>query len=154
MRLKILAVIFVVSSLFAGCSSLLLTPVNFAWPLESALKVDESGNITENRYAVTINVKNMFLDETGVADKFAGNEVHIIRNEKGFYFLTAAKFKNVYIFVAAEGSLKLTNKILVDAKGIENPAFNQREPNIELIVKTGNPIVLTSDGIVGGKNEK
>ncbi|MFH0736796.1 MAG: hypothetical protein V1773_18345 [bacterium] len=154
MRLKFLAVFFVLSSFFAGCSSLLLTPVNFAWPLESALKVDESGNITENRYAVTINVKNMFFDETAAADKFAGSEVHIIRNEKGFYFLTASNFKNVYVFVAAEGSLKLTNKILVNTKGIENPAFNQREPNIELLVKNGTPIVLTNEGIVGGKNEK
>ena len=64
----------------------------------------------------------------------------------GYYFITANKFKNVYVFKADDGELVLENKILISESGMETPAMNQRKPFVELIDgdKTYN---LTRDGI-------
>lgn len=154
MRLKYLAVITLLALAFIGCNTMMLTPVNYAWPLETSLKMDETGVISENRYAISINVQNMIVEETAVPFKASNEEIHLIRNQKGFYFLTANGFKNVYVFASAEGSLKLVKKVLVAQDGLKSPAFNQREPNIELLQKGIDPIVLTEEGVLGGKNEK
>ncbi len=150
MKIKILILLLSILTLW-GCNTMLLTPVNFAWPIESALTTDDTGTIAENRYAITINVSNLFTEEFGLTADVKEKVVHLIRNDKGYYFLTSENFKNVYIFSAADGALKLVKKVLVNEKGLEKPAFNQREPNIELLTKNGDPILLNSDGIVGGK---
>ncbi len=150
MKIKILIALFAVVSLW-GCNTMMLTPVNFAWPLESALTTDDTGTIAENRYAITINVTNLFNEEFGMNADIKEKTIHLIRNDKGYYFLTAENFKNVYIFSAGDGSLKLVKKVLVNEKGLLNPAFNQREPNIELLNKNGESILLNGEGIVGDK---
>lgn len=150
MKYKLILVLFSFALLW-GCNTMILAPVNFAWPIESTLTTDDDGTISENRYAITINTQNLFTEEFGLNADFKGKVLHLIRNDKGLYFLTAENFKNVYIFAAAEGSLKLVKKVLIDEKGLLSPAFNQREPNIELLRKNEGPILLNSDGIVGGK---
>ncbi|HPN39374.1 MAG TPA: hypothetical protein PL041_13310 [Melioribacteraceae bacterium] len=150
MKIKLLIALITIVTLW-GCNTMMLTPVNFAWPIESALTTDDTGTISENRYAITINVNSLFTEEFGLNADVKEKIVHIIRNEKGYYFLTSDSFKNVYIFVASEGSLKLVKKVLIDEKGLNNPAFNQREPNIELIYKNGDAVLLNGEGIVGGK---
>ncbi len=150
MKYKLILVLFSAALLW-GCNTMMLAPVNFAWPLESALTTDDDGTISENRYAITIDTKNLFNEEFGINADFKGKVVHIIRNDKGYYFLTAESFKNVYIFASADGALKLAKKVLIDEKGIASPAFNQREPNIELLRKNGEALLLNTDGIVGGK---
>ncbi len=154
MRLKYLAVITLLVLTFAGCNTMMLSPVNYAWPLETALQMDETGVISENRYAISINVQNMIVEETAMPFKANNEEIHLIRNQKGFYFLTANGFKHVYVFASADGSLKLVKKVFVAQDGLKAPAFNQREPNIELLQKDIDPIVLTEEGLLGGKNEK
>jgi hypothetical protein len=72
---------------------------------------------------------------------------------KGYYFITASKFKNVYVFGQIEGGLKLTNKILVSQDGLENPAFNQRPPYIQLLNGENPPVSLTKEGILEGENK-
>jgi hypothetical protein len=150
MKIKLLTALFALVTLW-GCNTMMLTPVNFAWPLEAALTTDDTGTISENRYAITINVTNLFTEEYGINADVKEKVVHIIRNEKGYYFLTAENFKNVYIFSAGEGTLKMVKKVLINEKGLSVPAFNQREPNIELTVKNGDTVLLDSEGIVGGK---
>jgi hypothetical protein len=133
---------------FCACSSLVLKPADFAWPVETVTKVDSSGSVQIERYSLTFNAKELFLKETGDSLGYQGKELRVIRNPKGYYFMTANNFKNVYVFNSNDGALKLENKIEIsDSTGIQNPAFNLRPPFIQLIYdnKTVN---LTKDGIV------
>ncbi len=133
--------------IFSACSTLQLKPADFGWPVESVVKVDDQGNVSVDRYSLKFNVKNLFTEETGDSKAYIGKELRIIRNSKGYYFITGNDFKNVYVFNTNDGALKLDNKIEVsDSTGIINPAFNQRPPFVSL--NTGNKnINLTEDGI-------
>lgn len=140
--------ILTISAFFAACSSLTLEPVNYAWPLESVLSVDDGGNVTEDRYFIEFNTKGLFFEEFQDSSAYMGREIRMIRDTQGFYYITCSDFKNVYVFTADEGSLCLDNKILITEAGIESPAFNQRSPFIEL-VNGGAKTNLTHEGIEG-----
>ncbi len=142
--IKLSIVLFL--TLITGCSTLVLQPADFAWPVESVVKVDDSGNVSIDRYSVTFDSKNLFFEETGDSLAYLDRELHILRDTKGFYFLTADKFKNVYVFTADDGTLKLNNKIQISETGMKNPLFNQRTPYIELITDTGK-LYLSNNGI-------
>ena len=148
MRLiKFIPIIFLVS--LTACSTLILQPADFAWPVESVLSVDNNGNVKEDRHSVTFNTKELFLEETGDSLGYEGKEIRVIRDGKGFFFITAKNFKNVYIFTDDEGKLCLDDKIvLFEEEGavMENPAFNQRPPYVEL-VDGPNKHLLTNEGI-------
>jgi hypothetical protein len=133
---------------FYACSSLVLKPANFAWPVESVAKVGDDGNVQIQRYSLFFNAKELFFKETGDSLGYQNKELRVIRNPKGYYFMTTENFKNVYVFNSDDGALKLDNKIEIsDSTGIQNPAFNLRPPFIQLIY--GNKKVnLTKDGIV------
>ncbi|HTR80434.1 MAG TPA: hypothetical protein VMM58_02310 [Bacteroidota bacterium] len=133
-----------------GCASLTLSPVHYQWPVESVLSVDGKGMVEESRYNISFNVKPLLFEETGDSVHVAGTEIRIIRDMDGYYFITAPKFKNVYVFAPDEGKLKLATKILVSEKGMATPAFNQRSPRIELINGKEKPIFMTKDGIQQG----
>lgn len=117
---------------FLGCSSLRLTPANFSWSIETVLPVNQQGIVADKRYSFSFNVKPLFFAEKGDSALYVDEELHIIKNEKGYYFITAKSFSGIYIFQEDEGSLKLTDKILLE-KNLENPAFNARPPWIELV---------------------
>jgi hypothetical protein len=117
----------------AGCSSLKLTQADFAWPVESVLKIDSNGNVSDNRFSFSVNVKPLFLAETGDSLSYASKELRIIRDTKGYYFTTVVGFKNVYVFGISDGTFKLSEKILIDENGIKAPVMNQRPPYVELI---------------------
>jgi len=138
-----------------GCSTLLLRPVDFSWPIEATLQPDGKGNVREARYQVSFNVKALLFDELKDSTAVTKHTLHVIRDQAGYYFVTAKGFKNVYVFEHGEDALQLHKKILVSEKGLDAPAFNQRAPYISLInEKRGNeaPILLTRDGIAeGGK---
>ena len=125
----------------------MLQPADFAWPVESVLKVDNNGFVQEARFSFSFNTKDLFLEETGDSLGYQNKELRIIRDTKGYYFITASSFKNVYVFNADDGALKLNNKIVIsDSTGIENPAFNQRSPYIEFDYNN-KKINLTNEGI-------
>ncbi len=147
---KILAVFFVISILLGACSTLKLTPAEFGWPIESVLKIDDKGFVTEDRFSLSFNTKPLFLEETQDSMAYVGKSIRLIRNNEGFYFITAPNFKNVYVFKSDKSALSLENKFLVNEAGLKNPVFNQRPPFIEMIdgEKTYN---LTSEGFDGGK---
>ena len=141
--------------LITGCSTLVLRPVDFSWPIEVALQPDGKGNVRENRYQVSFNVKALLFEELQDSTAVTKHTLHVIRDHAGFYFVTAKGFKNIYVLGHGDGSLVLHKKILVSEKGLDAPALNQRAPYISLInEKRGSeaPILLTKDGIAeGGK---
>ena len=133
----------------AACSVLTLQPANFSWPLESVISVDDNGKVAEDRYSIEVNTIGLFFEEFQDSLSYKGKEVRMIRDNQGFYFMTASNFKNVYVFKADEGTLKLENKIFISEFGLQTPAFNQRNPYIELVDGT-NKMNLTYKGIEGG----
>ena len=98
---------FICCVIVSGCSSLTLSPVHYQWPVESVLTVDEKGMVDETRYNMTFNVKSLLFDETADSVHVSGIELRIIRDASGYYYITAPKFKNVYVFASDEGKLKL-----------------------------------------------
>jgi hypothetical protein len=135
--------------LTTACSMLTLQPADFSWPVESALQVDDKGNVTEDRYSTNFNTIGLFYEEFQDSMSYKGKEIRLIRNNLGDYFITGKKFKNVYVFKASEGKLVLETKIFISEFGLNSPAFNQRTPYIELL-DGDYKINLTSEGIEGG----
>jgi hypothetical protein len=138
----------VVTALMFSCSSLTLTPAEFSWPLESVLKIDNNGFVKEDRNSISFDTKALFLEETEDSLGYAGKTLHLIRNNEGFYFMTAVDFKNVYVFTVEENAFSLENKIQIKETGLKNPAFNQRKPFIELL-DDGITYKLSSEAIEG-----
>ena len=146
---KLIIPLFLLSLIIAACSVLTLQPANFSWPLESILPVDDNGNISEDRYSIEVNTVGMFFEEFQDSLSYKSKEVRMIRDNQGFYFLTSTNFKNVYVFKVDEGKLVQENKIFISEFGLQTPAFNQRDPYIELVDGT-NKMNLTYKGIEGG----
>jgi len=138
----------VIATLLFACSSLTLTPAEFSWPLESVLKIDNNGFVKEDRNSISFDTKALFLEETEDSLGYAGKTLHLIRNNEGYYFMTAVDFKNVYVFTVEESAFSLENKIQINETGLKNPAFNQRKPFIELL-DDGITFKLSSEAIEG-----
>ena len=138
----------VIATLLFSCSSLTLTPAEFSWPLESVLKIDNNGFVKEDRNSISFDTKALFLEETEDSLGYAGKTLHLIRNNEGFYFMTAVDFKNVYVFTVEENAFSLENKIQINETGLKDPAFNQRKPFIELL-DDGITYKLSSEAIEG-----
>lgn len=137
--------------LFASCTSLVLKPADFSWPVESVLKADNDGNVNIARYSIEFNVKPLFFKETGDSAAYQNEPIRVIRNMKGFYFMAANNFKNVYVFNVKDGAFELEKTIEISKDtGIQSPAFNQRSPYIELVygVNGDQKVNLTEKGIV------
>jgi len=150
MRLTIPLLTLVVCGLFIGCSSMMLQPADFSWPVESVLKSDNKGMVQENRYQLSFSIKPMLFAETADSTNVAGITVRMIRDQMGYYYLVAPKFKNVYVFMAAEGGLKLENKIMISEGGMSSPAFNARPPHVQLLNGNDKPQLLSKSGIQEG----
>ena len=119
--------------MFSACTTLSIKDASLGQPIESVLKSDVNGKVSEPRYAVNFNIKQIIKEETGSYTDFKNREIRIIRSVKGFYFVTSKTFKNVYVFTVNDGEFVLENKIKVSENGLVKPVFNQREPNVELI---------------------
>lgn len=137
-----------------GCSTVALKPADFSWPVEVVVKPDSKGMVQEARYQVAFNVKPLLFEEFQDSVNIA-KPLRLIRDYRGYYFITGNDFKHVYVFEQDDASLTLAKKIKVTEKGLQSPAFNQKNQFIELI-STANagepPILLTKDGIQeGGK---
>ncbi len=140
----------------AGCNSLTLRPAEFAWPVEVVLKPDAKGTVQETRYQISFTVKALLFDAVQDSVNVTKHSLHIIRDEDGYYFVTAKGFKDIYVFAPCEGALKLEKKILINEKGLEAPAFNQKSPFIQLIDEKNEnepPVLLSKNGIQGGEKK-
>lgn len=129
MGLLLLASLFI----FYACTSLTLTPANFAWPIESVVTTDASGKVSIDRYSTEFNAGNLFRAEFGDSAGVAKKELRVIRDEKGYYVMTAKGFTNVYVFETNDGTFEQVNKIFITKDGLNNPALNQRAPYIEVL---------------------
>lgn len=131
--------------IITGCgSSLVIQNVNYSQPLESVLSPDSDGQVHDKRYAIEFNVNPLleYEESEGV------EEIRLIRNTDGFYFVTADNFSNVYIFEPGEGELILYEEVELPEGPISEPAFNQRDSHIELVNQSSGQIYnLDQNGI-------
>lgn len=123
---KLITASLVIALFIGGCASLKLEPADFAWQTEEILDVDNTGMVSAARYATAFNVKPMLQKEFAADTMQAKNtkEIRVIRDKAGFYYIVAKKFKNVYVFAAAEGNLKLENTIAASQTEMADPKFN------------------------------
>jgi hypothetical protein len=128
----------------AACGpSLVLEGVDYAQPIESVLAPDDNAEVHDQRYAVKFSISPV-LEEEGVSQV---DEIRLIRNRAGYYFLTAAGFNHVYVFEPSDSELALATKIEITEDGLEQPAFNQRNEYIELVdLGTGESYNLDQSG--------
>lgn len=135
----------------AACSKLLLRSDDFSWPVETVLKVNDKGFVTEERYNFDLNVKPVFYEEFNDSNSVAGKEVRIIRDKAGRYYLTGENFKNVYLFMPVVGGMRLEDKIEVpDSVSLKDPAFNHKTTGVELL-DGNNKFVVTGNEIARAK---
>jgi hypothetical protein len=125
--------LFVIPFTLSSCASLSLQWVDYSWPVESVLKVSQHNTIEEGRYAVSIRVTNLAIEEFQDSSALIGTSLRLIRSEEGVYFVTGPKFKNVYVFTPGASELNLKSRIQVSETGLKSPALNQRTPYIELV---------------------
>jgi len=125
--------LFLLAVLLSSCSSLTIKPVNYAWPVESVLAINENGSVEDLRYSLSFNIDQIFADEYGDKPGDYPSDLRILRSDKGYFFITAVGFKNVYVFSAEEEAMKLVNKLTVSETGLSTPAMNQRAPYVELL---------------------
>lgn len=147
------SVLFLVAALLAlpGCAAITIEPVDYSWSFESVLMTDAEGVVKGEPKTIVFNAAEIFQAEAGEKADVAGKQVRIIRNDAGFYFITSAGFKHVYIFKSGNMKLSLREKVLIDENGMQNPFFNRREQGVELVAG-GKAYLLNKDGIVtGGK---
>ncbi len=144
-------------ALFSACSTLVLKPADFSWPVEAVLNIDNNGNVQIQRYSTSFNTKDLFFKETGDSLGYQNQQLRVIRDVKGYYFMAADNFKNVYVFKNNGGELQLEKKIKIsDSTGVTNPAFNQRPPLIELTFGKDNntKLYLSEKGITNLEDKK
>jgi hypothetical protein len=136
---------------YTACSSLTIQSANFAWPLESVIPVDKYGTVTDMRHSLEFNALPLFFEEHQDSNAYRGKEIRLIRDREGYYYMTADRFKNVYVFQADDGELILENRISISETGIMKPAFNQRTAFIELTDVNKRALSLTHQGIEEGE---
>lgn len=130
----------------AACGpSLVLQGVDYAQPIESVLSPDSNADVHDQRYAVKFNISPV-LQEEGVSSV---DQIRLIRNSAGYYFLTSQGFNNVYVFFPEASKLELESKINITNNGLQQPAFNQRSGTVELVdMSTGDTYNLDQNGLI------
>ncbi|PWN07600.1 hypothetical protein [Rhodohalobacter mucosus] len=129
----------------AACGpSLVLQNVDYAQPIESVLTPDSNNQVHDQRYAIKFTITDILSEE----EISSVDQIRLIRNSAGYYFVTAPGFSNVYVFETSESELKLSTRISVSDSGLDQPAFNQRNTHIELVdLSTGNTYNLDQNGL-------
>lgn len=138
--------------LLQACNkSFVVKNVDYSQQIESVLIPNSEGIITDIRNGLSFSILPFQEEEFKTEIEYDSQikEVRLIRNKNGYYFITADKFKHVYVMIPKKGELKMKKKILIDENGLYSPAFNWREPAVQLIDATNNTsILLTEKGIV------
>jgi len=145
---KLTTLLMCIALLFGASAcgpSLVLQGVDYAQPIESVLSPDSNADVHDQRYAVKFNISPV-LQEEGVSTV---DQIRLIRNSPGYYFLTAQGFNNVYVFSPEANELELESKINITDNGLQQPAFNQRNGTIELVdMSTGDTFNLDQNGLI------
>ncbi len=131
-----------------ACSkSMVVKNVNYAQRIESVLTPDQNGVVQDIRYGISYSVMPFQFEEFQDSSKVLVSEIRMIRNQQGYYFITADGFKNVYVMEPAENEMKLKKKIEVSEEGLLSPAFNWRNPSIQLLSTNQESVLLSEKGI-------
>ncbi len=150
---NILYVLFLVS--ITNCkSTFMIENVDYASYLESVIKPDKDGFVVDLKNNIRFSIHSLVEREFGLNDPTIINEIRLIRNTRGYYFITAHKFKHVYVFLPESGKLKLKNRIEVSSSGIEYPFLNWREPYVELVSDTMKLIFYLNERGIFEKNKE
>lgn len=141
--------------IFQGCNkSLVVKNVNYAQQLETVLVPDSNGDVNDVRHGISYSILPFQFEEFQDTSSVQVTEVRMIRNSDGYYFITADKFKHVYVMAPKQGELKLKKKILVDEQGLLSPAFNWRAPDVQLVNKQTNEVYLMNEEGISNNTEK
>ncbi|MEX0723962.1 MAG: hypothetical protein WD053_08795 [Gracilimonas sp.] len=137
-----------------ACNKFVVEDVNYAQEIESVLVPDENGDVHDVRYGITFNVEPFKKQEFSEDEPVDINEVRLIRNAQGYYFITANHFKNVYVMEPGKSELKLKKKIKVSEERLNAPAFNLRESTVQLIKTDSNEILTLNENGIQENNEE
>ncbi len=143
-------ILAVLASLLFNCSKIVIEDVNYAWRTENRIKINSDGLVKGPPFTLVFDLSKVLVAENVAIEEITGKKLRIIRNQKGFYFLTAPLFKKVYVFAEDEGALKLKTEIAVAEAPMENPAFNLRGETIQLITDN-RTLKINENGIVKGE---
>jgi hypothetical protein len=137
--------------MLGGCKSTFeLKSVDYSMLLETIMTPEPNGMVSDRGYGIKFNVRPIQFLETGDSTQVS-KEYRVIRDMNGYYFITSTGFKNVYVMKPTTNAMKLHKQILVAQGGLERPAFNQRNPMIQLIDGGTRTFMLNKDGLVGGQ---
>ena len=154
MKKKIFLLITFLGLTFYSCSSLKIENVKYGWGGEYFTNPDENGSINIPKSSMQFNILSI-LKEEKLTDKAKDFKFRIIRDDEGYFYITANNFKFVWVFATDEASLVLEKKIdILDGKPLEDPKFNEQKPNIKLFIKDGREFLLNKDGKIKKEENK
>lgn len=143
--------LFVFATVFmftSACKTFEVQNVNYSQQVESVLVPTQNGQIDDSRYGISFNILPFQYQEMNDSSSVIVNEVRLIRNHSGYYFITANGFNNVYVMEPIDSGLKLKEKINISETGLIRPAFNLRSPFVELVdTETSKTYTLNENGI-------
>jgi len=148
---KFAALLVIAAVTAVGCSqSMVISKVDYSQSIESVLKPNESGMVSDMQHGLKFNIKPIQYAETQDTSSVTVKEVRYIRGQEGYYYITAPHFNHVYVMAPEKSTLKLKKKIAVtdSEQGLQQPAFNQRTSYIQLLNReTGDSWQLTVKGV-------
>ena len=147
--MKVPAIALICLAAFAAsCTSTMnISDVSFAQPVEFAVKADAKGNVSHRSSGLAFNISEIEEAEPNKRPFSEQRLIRIIRDHNGYYFITSAGYQHVYVMQPVKQGLRLHRKIMVAEKGLRNPAFNQRKPFVELIDGVSGTYKLSIDGL-------
>lgn len=143
------ALLLICVSMFVGCKqTLVISEVDYSQPIESVLTTNQEGMVNDVQSGLSFSVLPLQYVETQDTSSVTTKEIRMIRGKEGYYYITSPGYQNVYVMAPEKSTLKLENKILIKEEGISKPAFNQRNPYVQLLNReTGENYALTAKGI-------
>lgn len=131
---KMWSILVLAALTFIGCKqSMMIQQVDYSQSIESVLTPDEDGMVTDAKHGLSFNIKPIQYSETQDTSAVTTSEIRYIRGEKGYYYVTAPNYRNVYVMQPGEGTLELKKKLNISENGIKNPALNQRGNHVQLV---------------------
>ncbi|HCT52173.1 MAG TPA: hypothetical protein DF712_06895, partial [Balneola sp.] len=82
--------------LMSACKTFEVKNVNYAQQIESVLIPTNEGVVNDSRYGISFNILPFQYQEIQDSSSVFVDEVRLIRNSNGYYFITATGFQNVY----------------------------------------------------------
>lgn len=136
-------------TVFTGCKqTMMISDVDYSQPIETVLQPNEEGMVSDVQHGISFNIFPIHYAETGDSTGVTNREIRMIRGQEGYYYITASGYQNVYVMAPEKSSLKLKNKVKITEAGIAQPAFNQRNPYVQLLNReTGENYALTAEGV-------